>query len=372
MKKLKVGIAGLGYSAGGTSRGTQIYKEFIKFEEVQVTAVMDPKPEALEQFQAEYFVESTFKEFQPFIESGLDVVFIASPLPFHAEQSIQALNHHVHVLSEVTAATNIRECMNLYQAAKESKAFYMMAENYLYIRENIAVKNMVEKGVFGEVYYAEGEYLHNIAELHHEEDGTPTWRKKFMGGKRGLTYGTHSLGPVLEWINEEVRVVSCFGTGARTNPENKMDDSTTMMCRTVKDALINIRFDVSSKRPHNMAYYTLQGTKGCYESPRSAYDIHRVWLEDYAKNENEWLPLTSFYPEFLLAEYTNHPESTQESNHWGADYFMIKDFIGSILGNKEPRVNIKKSLNMTLPGLLSEESIAGGGLPVNVPDIRTW
>ena len=35
-----------------------------------------------------------------------------------------------------------------------------MAENYVYREPNMLVRSLVEDGLFGEVYYAEGEYLH--------------------------------------------------------------------------------------------------------------------------------------------------------------------------------------------------------------------
>ena len=33
---------------------------------------------------------------------------------------------------------------------------YMMAENYCYIPENQIIENMVRQGLFGEVYFGEG------------------------------------------------------------------------------------------------------------------------------------------------------------------------------------------------------------------------
>ena len=38
----------------------------------------------------------------------------------------------------------------------------MMAENCNYDRSNVLVAELVRQGLFGEVYYAEGEYLHEL------------------------------------------------------------------------------------------------------------------------------------------------------------------------------------------------------------------
>lgn len=38
----------------------------------------------------------------------------------------------------------------------------MMAENYIYMKPNVLVQAMAEAGLFGETYYAEGEYIHEL------------------------------------------------------------------------------------------------------------------------------------------------------------------------------------------------------------------
>lgn len=365
MSKLRIGIA-------GTSRGSHFYREFSKLDDIEIVAVMDPDEQALVRFRKEYPVQHTFSDYEDLLNSGIDIVVIASPLNLHAQQAILALQQDIHVLSEVTAAHTVADCRALLDAAKQSKAQYMMAENYCYIRENVAIRHMVEAGVFGEIYYAEGEYLHNVVHLHYDDAGHPTWRRKHTIGKRGCTYGTHSLGPALQWFNERVQYVNCLGPGSRTVPDYENDDTTIMLCRTESGALIKIRLDMVSKRPHMMSYYSLQGTKGCYEAPRIPGGDHRIWLEDYAKGTEEWMLLSEVYGDFLPADYIDIPEEAKESFHWGADYYMVKDFVQCIREEKPVPIDIYKALEFTLPGLMSEESIVAGGKPVEVPNVRAW
>lgn len=365
MNKLKVGIV-------GTTRGADLYNDFNMFNNVEVKAVMDTNQEALMKFSKKYSVDKTFSNYEELLNYDIDVVVLTSPIHMHASQAISALNKDIHVLSEVTAATTLSECKLLLDAAKQSKAQYMMAENYCYIRENVAIKNMVNEGLFGEIYFSEGEYIHNVKYLQYDEDGNPTWRKKDTLGKRGCTYGTHSLGPTLNWFNDRVKYINCLGSGSHTSPDNKNDDTTIMLCTTENDALIKIRLDLTSNRPHNMGYYSLQGTKGCYEAPRVPGEKHKVWLEDYSKSNEEWINLDELYHEFLPKEYMNMPVEPKDSNHWGADYYMIKDFIDCIMNDKPVNVDIYKALQFTLPGILSEESINSGGKQIEVPDIHQW
>ncbi|NLX92496.1 MAG: hypothetical protein GXZ02_01285 [Clostridiales bacterium] len=62
-----------------------------------------------------------------------------------------------------------------------------------------------------------------------------------------------------------------------------------------------------SQRPHNMAYYSLQGTKGCYEAPRGLGDDHKIWPESMGGglNSPQWHPLSEFYDEFMPERYKN-------------------------------------------------------------------
>lgn len=365
MSTLRVGIAGM-------RRGVSFYKNFSKIEGAKVIAVMDPNEQVLEAFQKEYDVPQAFTSYEDMLDCGIDVVVIASPMPFHAEQAIQALAKDIHVLSEVTAATTLEDCRTLLQAAKNSKAQYMMAENYCYFRENIAIRNMVEAGLFGEIYYAEGEYLHNVRDLHYDAQGNPTWRRKNVVTELGCTYGTHSLGPILEWFDERIKSVNCLGSGAHTVPDYESDDTTIMLCQTESGKLIKIRLDMVSNRPKNAKYYTLQGTKGCYEAPRFEGGEHRIWLKDDANSSESWRPLADMYTDFLPAELRDPMEEAKQAGHDGSDYFLVKEFVENIREQKPVRIGIYKALEFTLPGILSEQSIINGGKPIDVPDVRTW
>jgi predicted dehydrogenase len=266
----------------------------------------------------------------------------------------------------------IDESRWLVQATKASKAIYMMAENYIYMKPNVLVQAMVEAGLFGETYYAEGEYIHELSVLHHTPEGKPTWRYYWQVGVNGCTYPTHSLGPCLQWIKERPTRISCVGTGIWTDPEHAMEDTVLLLCKTATEKLMRVRVDMLSKRPHSMTNYTLQGTKGAYESPRRKGEGHWVWLEDYCKDPNEWVPLSQFEADFLPEIWRNPPPEALAAGHGGGDYFEVMDFVDAVQGRKPPRIGIHEAMDMTLPGLVSQESIRQGGAWLPVPDSRTW
>lgn len=363
--QLRLGLAGLRRCAGFAGAINALAEKL----SVRIGAICDPNAALLEQRRQEWGVEHACCAYEQMLEH-VDAVILGTPMQHHTPQATMALERHIHVLSEVTAATTLDECRWLLQAAQRSQATYMLAENYCYLKPNVLVGQLVEAGLFGEVYFAEGEYVHEIRDLHHDSEGRPTWRYYWQVGKRGCTYGTHSLGPCLQWLKERVATVACFGTGQRTDPEHANDDTTLMLCRTPSDKLVKIRLDMLSNRPHGMAYYSLQGTKGCYESPRGLGDDHKIWLADRSAGKNEWSPLSQFEDDFLPDWYRESEEEAKAAGHGGGDFFVVKDFLHAIREYREPPVDIYTALDWTAPGLVSEQSIAQGGIPLEVPDWR--
>ena len=94
---------------------------------------------------------------------------------------------------------------------------------------------MARKGLFGELYFGEGEYLHEVRALHHTPDGRPTWRYYWQVGVNGCTYPTHSLGPVMQWFTavDPTSVSSCHLPGFRAahRPGASHDDTCLMLCK---------------------------------------------------------------------------------------------------------------------------------------------
>ena len=48
----------------------------------------------------------------------------------------------------------------------------------------------------------------------------------------------------------------------------------------------------------------------------------------------------------------------------------MRDFVDSILTDTEPPMDVYTAMDFTVPGLVSEQSIANGGAPMEVPDFR--
>lgn len=360
--ELKVGIAG--------KRGQAFIDGLRSVPGVAVAAFCDANPSVLHGVAKRYDIPDRYLDFGEMIETDIDAVIVATPMHLHVSQSVAALRRGKHVLSEVTAAVSLEECSRLVDAVRESGRKYMLAENYCYTKPNLMIRHMVRQGLFGEIYYAEGAYIHDCHAIHYDAEGQPTWRVAWQVGKRGCTYGTHSLGPVLDWFDQRVVTVSCMGSGVHTVPAHKMDDTVTMLCQTETGGLVNIRLDMQSHRPHNMTHYVLQGTKGAYQSARRLGEPNLVWIEGRSSGSQDWQSLDEYEAEFLPEPWRTLGGAATQAGHGGGDYFVIREFVQSIMDDRTPPIDIYRALDFTVPGLISEDSFARGGVPLPVPDFR--
>ena len=370
--KINVGIVGSGGRGSGFRAG-------LEANDINIKAVCDIQADKLEESQATLGADQRYTDYAEMLDkASLDAVIIGTPMPLHVDQAIQALKRGIHVLSEVTAAVSIEECKKLVRVCQESDAVYMMSENFCYTKPTIIVKELVRQGLFGQVYYAEGEYLHELKELNE----ITKWRRKWQSGIDGITYGTHSLGPILQWMpGDRVRRVCCEGTGVRHTDGTGAPycpSSSTMLCKTEKDALIKIRVDMVSDRLHAMTNYQLQGADGCYESSRGGPgDRHKIWLRKLSE-ELVWTDLDAFASvtelaeKYLPASWREFGKAAAQAGHGGGDYFEILDFVDACRGRRSPVVGIHEAMDMTLPGLISQQSILRDGIWLDVPNSRDW
>lgn len=358
----------------GVQRASAFFKAFQLHPETQIIALCDLNETTLVEAGHATGITGLYTHYEKMLdEARPDIVVVATPMQFHAAQSIAALQRNIHVLCEVTAAVSLDQARWLVQTCRQSSATYMMAENCNYNRQNRLVSAIVDAGLFGEVYYAEGEYLHNVQHLHHNADGKPTWRYYWQVGVNGATYATHSLGPCLQWVKERIAHISCIGTGRWSDPEHIIEDTIQLSCKTASGKLIRHRLDMLSKRPHPFTvYYALQGTKGAYESARRREEDDWVWVAERCLDPNQWVRLETLAKEFLPEEWHNPPAEVDKIGHHGSEYFLVLDFIDAVQGKKSPTIGIHEAMDMTLPGLVSQASIQRGGEWLAVPDSRMW
>jgi predicted dehydrogenase len=363
LDKINVGVVGV---CGAVGRGRSMTPTINAVRALKVHALCDSDAEGLSQANSRLNVGEIYTDYYEMLErSDLQAVFVATPMHLHVPYAIDALARGLHVLSEVPAGVTLEECRELVRACRESDAVYMIAENNIYTEPNATIREMVRRGEFGTPYYAEAEYIH---ELRLVNEQTP-WRRKWQTGINGITYGTHSLGVVLQWFpGDRVTAVCCSGSGhhyrdARGVPY-EAEDCSVMLCKMRNGGLVKIRVDMISDAG-GRSRCLLQGTDGWYEN-------ETVWLRSLNENHHEGTSLDSVKEQFMPDFWRTAPTAAREAGHGGSDYFQLLDWVDAIRGQIPCPLGIHEAMDMTLPGLISQQSIERGGEWLTVPDSRDW
>ena len=390
-KKIRIGFIGVG------DRGTGLLKITLRFPDVEVPAVCDIVPAHAK--RAQDLVEQAHGKRPESYEKGpydyrrlleredLDAVLLGTPQEIHAEQTIDAFKAKKFVGAEVPACTTIDECWAMVRAQREhGGAGYMLLENYIYSHYVMQVQRMADAGLFGDLTYGFGGYIHEIRNMRFTRDGQLTWRGRNVLKNRGLVYPTHAIGPVCRWMGIDGKrdalktLVAMDSKSAATrafaiqkfgpdSPQARIDfengDTNQALIRTEQGRLIELRYDTSSPRPSGMGQYSLQGTKGSYES---AFGQRNVFIEGRSP-DHQWEPLEKYRAEFEHPYWTKQGEQAKTTGHGGGDWFVIADFLQAVRTGTSP-IDLYDAVTWTSIRPLSEQSIRSGSEPVAVPDFR--
>lgn len=377
MKQLKVGLVGAGGNAVGDGRGLSHARHLAALDAGQIVAVCDIVPEAAERVAARLNA-TPYTDFERFLRHGLDVAILATPDTLHAQMAATALEAGVGVISEVPGATTVADGQRLVQAYKKAGGFYMLMENYGYRDEIELIRRLVQAGKFGDVYFGEGEYIHDCRGLNRFADGSLTWRGRDFSG---YVYIWHSLRPLLYILDDRTTRVTAMATmqPGRLEADINIPDNVVSLFQTAAGRMLKIRVDIVSPRPHLHDYYALQGTRGCFEGTRGFGDPARLWLEELESAERpgksgpsvHWKPLAAFEAEYIPDRVAARADSAK-TGHGGSDYWTMKAFVDAFRRGESSPVDVYRALDCSLPGPLALESAKQGGAPIAVPDPRTF
>jgi len=139
MNSVRFGILGAG-------RGADLAQAIHHAPTAELVAICDQDMERLVNVTDKFPTLKTYNLWAAMLDSDIDAVIVASPMPLHVQHSIEALKAGKHVLSEVTAATSIEQCWQLLEAVLSSNRKYMLASNYCYMRSWSIVMGLVKAG----------------------------------------------------------------------------------------------------------------------------------------------------------------------------------------------------------------------------------
>jgi predicted dehydrogenase len=385
-RPVRAGVLGTGW------RGNMLLQLLTTLDN-EVPAVFDPSPEQVAAAQAivekagqpkpEGYSGGDHAWKQLLERDDLDAVVIATTWESHAAMAVQAMKAGKYVALEVPAAITLQECWDLVDTHEETGVPCMMLENWSFRRDNLAILKMIRQGLFGEIVHCHCAHSHNCIFWYFHEDGTPRWSGEHLLRRNADQYPTHSLGPVLSWMDincgDAFASVSSFATRSlginrhfakKFGPDHPaakraycQGDIVTSVVRTHKGNTIAINNDMQLPRPYDNRWM-IQGTDGVYSEAQPAIYLHGV----SPKNE-EWEPFAPYQDKFDHSWWKDDARAASEQiGHGGVDYIELREFLRAVRTGTQPPVDVYDSVVMSVVIPLSEQSIAQGGAPVPCPD----
>ena len=184
----------------------------------------------------------------------------------------------------------------------------------------------------------------------------PNWRNSYPA----IKYLTHSLGPILDIIDDRCVSVTCMIPDVVYNPNSDVKKNGVALFKTEKGAVIRILvcFNAYTGYAHR---YMIIGTAGCVENDPtkpleealSYASMREVDGSIYRKLE---IPVT------LMAE-------GEEETRGRGEIKMLREFISCIQNDTPTPIDIDKAINMSLPGIIAYESALRGGKLMTIPQI---
>jgi len=328
LTNLKAAVIGLGV-------GEAHLRSYQAIDGVEVASICDIDPQRLTEIGDRYGVSSRYKDFERITEDpDIDVISICSYDDAHAEQLVSALRHGKHVMIEKPFVLHKREAERVLHALEDSGK--MMSSN-LILRASPRfkeVRDMVRRGDFGEVFYMEGDYLHDI--LWKITEG---WRGKmdfhctFYGG------GIH-LVDLMRWIiGQDVTEVTAMGTDILVkNSDYRFVDTIVALMQFSGGAIAKCATTFGPRRPkfHALSVY---GTKLSFEN-----DVPegKLFSSDDPADEKK---VTSLYPGMekgdLLPEFIDAIRSGNKPTVNEVDIFRVMDVCFAVWDSVQTGKNTK-------------------------------
>ena len=386
-KKIKIGYIGLGRRGRGVLKSN-----FARMADVEIKTICDLSDARLERAR-DYVIErggytpTLTKNYHDIInDPEIDAVVIMIGWSGRPQMAMEAMRAGKYTAVEVGCADTLQECFDLVRTYEETGVPVMMLENCCYSRREMMALRLVKEGLFGEVVHCTGGYMHYLNEVELfkdiDTDELAHYRLAHYREHTRENYPTHELGPICKvlGINRGNRLVRLNSVASKARGiaqyardhlgadsphaqvEYQQGDVVDTMITCANDETIHITLDTTLPRAYYSRNFSVRGTKGM-QSEEGKVVFFDGMEEDVRDNEAEMLEK---YDHPLFAEYERSKE--KRGGHGGIDWLVCRAFVESVKNRINTPIDAYDTATWMAIGPLSEQSIAAGGAPVEIPD----
>lgn len=356
---MHVAVIGLGF-------GRAFAPIYQKHPSVDRVSLCDPDEVLLAKVSQELGLVDGYRSLDQVLADGsVDAVHLLTPLPLHAEQTVQVLKAGKHCACAVTMGMEIEELDRIAAEAKASGKRYMMMETGRFCREFFYARDMRDRGEFGKINFARGDYYQDL------EAAYPAyWRET-----PPMKYSTHCLGPILELLETRAVSVSCVGVGRirpdiTTNPRCPFPMQVAHFKLADTDAIVQINRAWYQAAHGYVEAFSVFGEKRSFEWPQieSVEDpvIHELGP---VQSEIRWREISTrrvpvpYRPDLLPKEIAEFAEG----GHGGSHPHLVHEFVSSIVEDRPSVIDERVAADWTAAGICAHESSLRGGEWIEIP-----
>jgi predicted dehydrogenase len=304
-------------------------------------------------------------------DPAIDVVHINTPVQFHAEHAIAALEAGKHVGCTVPMGTTVDECRRIVDAQRASGRVYMMMETVIFSREFLFVKEQYDAGLLGRLQFLRASH-------HQDMTGWPS----YWDGLPPMYYATHVIAPTLAIADHQAEYVSCLGSGAIFTRMLEPYGAPY----AVESAHIGFKdSDVGAEVTRHLwatarqyrESFDVFGAKQTFEWSQvegEGHVIHtgetprRVRVPDYAHLLPAEIQAFTGSGVYTDSGDSSHRSFVQGGGHGGSHPHLAHALLMAAAGEAKAYPDAVRAANITCAGILAHESAMNGGARIDLPE----
>lgn len=299
MDRIRIGIVGLGHN------GIAHLRAHLELGKSEVVALCDRNEDRLRAAGAEFGVDVLYTDDGFYAHPGMDAVGIHTGDSDHLHPFLSAVAAGKHVLIEKPLANTEHDVVAMVSAADAADPGLKIQVGYI-LRFNPvfqAIHQSAIEGDLGDIYYMEGDYIHNLLYQAAATDSV-TGRNWYLEEELPMVGGgSHPL-DLLRWFSgKEIVRTWCYATHAAF-PEMRNDDCQVALFGFEDGSIAKVA-SLYAPRCAMAPFYNLRlyGTNGTVDRDqiavsRNAEDVHpeftpveadRVVGHDFRDEIEDWL-----------------------------------------------------------------------------------
>ena len=369
-KKIRMGVVGGGFGASF---------HWHEHPNCVVTGVTDLYPARRKTLSRNYRCDKVYDSLEIMLKEAkdIDAAAVFSGAPDHAKHVKWCMERGWDAVSAVPACMTLEEAATLKEVKEKTGRRYMMAESSYYNQACIFARNLFRAGGFGELFYSENEYYHQLfnlatvltdkGQLCYDPGGKRSWR----WGLPPMLYLTHSLGYLTGVTKERVLKVSCLGwRGNRPDiRENPIVADNVYKNPFWSQASIMLTDQNHMCRSNVFWLCVAGGERAQWFGDKATLYMGNGGLHGDFQNVRGQGAGPAKIPQYWKSDMLPEP-MRHASGHGGSAVFISAEFVNALLEDREPEIDIYESLAMTVPGIVAHQSSFKDGEQLKVPQFE--